>query len=39
MKYRLTAVVIGYLFGMIQTGYIYGKIQGVDIRKQVWELY
>ena len=34
MMYRLIAVVIGYLFGMIQTGYIYGKIQGVDIRKQ-----
>ena len=34
MIFRLVAIVIGYLFGVIQTGYIYGKIQGVDIRKQ-----
>ena len=30
---RLLCVVIGYLFGLIQTGYIYGKINKVDIRK------
>lgn len=34
MIYRLVAVAVGYLFGIIQTGYIYGKINGVDIRKQ-----
>ncbi len=30
---RLICVAIGYLFGLIQTGYIYGKIRHVDIRK------
>lgn len=30
---RLLCVVIGYLFGLIQTGYIYGKIKSIDIRK------
>ena len=30
---RLICLVIGYLFGLIQTGYIYGKSQHVDIRK------
>ena len=30
---RLLCVLIGYLFGIIQTGYIYGKINHVDIRK------
>lgn len=29
---RLLCVVIGYLFGLIQTGYIYGKIKSIDIR-------
>lgn len=29
---RLLCVVIGYLFGLIQTGYIYGKIKKIDIR-------
>lgn len=31
---RLVCVIIGYAFGLIQTGYIYGKIHNVDIRKQ-----
>ena len=30
---RLLCVVIGYLLGLIQTGYIYGKINKIDIRK------
>ena len=30
---RLLCIVIGYLFGLIQTGYIYGKINKIDIRK------
>ena len=30
---RLLCVAIGYLFGLIQTGYIYGKIKKIDIRK------
>lgn len=29
---RLVCIAIGYLFGLIQTGYIYGKINKVDIR-------
>lgn len=30
---RILCVVIGYLFGLIQTAYIYGKIHGIDIRE------
>lgn len=30
---RIIALVIGYVFGIFQTGYIYGKLRGVDIRK------
>lgn len=30
---RFLCVVIGYLFGLIQTGYIYGKMNKIDIRK------
>ena len=30
---RLICIVIGYLFGLVQTGYIYGKIKHIDIRK------
>ncbi|MDD2978719.1 MAG: glycerol-3-phosphate 1-O-acyltransferase PlsY [Hespellia sp.] len=30
---RLVCVIIGYLFGLFQTGYLYGKMQHVDIRK------
>ncbi len=32
MILRLAALAIGYLFGTFSTGYIYGKIKGVDIR-------
>lgn len=31
---RVIAVVIGYIFGLFQTGYIYGKSKGIDIRKE-----
>lgn len=31
---RLICLVVGYCFGLIQTSYILGKIQGIDIRKQ-----
>ncbi len=31
---RIIALVIGYGFGLFQTGYIYGKKHGVDIRTQ-----
>lgn len=30
---RFVCVVIGYVFGLFQTGYIYGKLHHVDIRK------
>lgn len=33
MVERLICIIIGYLFGLFQTGYIYGKINHVDIRK------
>lgn len=33
MILRLAALAIGYIFGTFSTGYFYGKIQGVDIRK------
>jgi glycerol-3-phosphate acyltransferase PlsY len=31
---RVLSVVIGYAFGLFQTGYIYGKSKGIDIRSQ-----
>ena len=34
MLSRIIALIIGYLFGMFQTGYFYGKKQGIDIRKK-----
>ncbi|MBR0398525.1 MAG: glycerol-3-phosphate 1-O-acyltransferase PlsY [Eubacterium sp.] len=30
---RLIVFIIGYVFGLFQTGYIYGKMNGIDIRK------
>lgn len=30
---RLLCILIGYIFGLFQTGYIYGKIKGIDIRE------
>ncbi len=31
---RLVVFLIGYVFGLMQTGYIYGRLNGIDIRKQ-----
>lgn len=31
---RVICVLIGYAFGLLQTGYIYGKLHKIDIRKQ-----
>jgi len=31
--YRILSVIIGYVFGLFQTGYIYGKSKGIDIRQ------
>ena len=31
---RIICLVIGYAFGLFQTGYIYGKLHGIDIRKE-----
>ncbi len=30
---RIASLMIGYLFGIIQTAYIYGKMNGIDIRE------
>ncbi len=30
---RIASLIIGYLFGIIQTAYIYGKMNGIDIRE------
>ncbi|MGN0383328.1 MAG: glycerol-3-phosphate 1-O-acyltransferase PlsY [Eubacterium sp.] len=30
---RLFCIIMGYIFGLFQTGYIYGKLKKVDIRK------
>lgn len=30
---RIICLVIGYVFGLFQTAYIYGKMHGIDIRK------
>lgn len=32
MLERIICLAIGYVFGLIQTGYIYGKMNGIDIR-------
>ena len=34
MMIRLICVAIGYVFGLFQTSYIYGKMHGIDIRTQ-----
>ena len=31
---RLLCIVIGYVFGLLQTGYLYGKMNHIDIRTQ-----
>ena len=31
---RILSLIIGYLFGLFQTGYIYGRSKGIDIRKE-----
>ena len=31
---RIIALLIGYGFGLFQTGYLYGKSKGIDIRQQ-----
>ena len=33
MIFRVLALAIGYAFGVFQTGFLYGKAHGVDIRK------
>ncbi len=30
--YRIISIIIGYLFGLIQTAYIYGRMNNIDIR-------
>lgn len=30
---RVICLVIGYVCGLLQTGYIYGKLHGIDIRQ------
>lgn len=30
---RIICLIIGYVFGLFQTGYFYGNLQGIDIRK------
>ena len=31
---RMISLLIGYVFGLFQTGYLYGKSKGIDIRQQ-----
>ena len=31
---RLVSVLIGYVFGLLQTGYLYGKMHHIDIRSK-----
>ncbi|MCL2841653.1 MAG: glycerol-3-phosphate 1-O-acyltransferase PlsY [Defluviitaleaceae bacterium] len=33
MDYRIISLLIGYVLGMIQTGYFVGKLYGIDIRQ------
>ena len=30
---RILALVVGYFFGTFQTGYLYGKAHGIDVRE------
>ena len=30
---RLVCVLIGYVFGLFQTSYLYGRMKGIDIRE------
>ena len=30
---RLVCILIGYVFGLFQSSYIYGKLHGIDIKK------
>ncbi len=30
---RLICIIIGYIFGLFQTGYIYGRLHRIDIRE------
>ncbi|MDC9460339.1 acyl-phosphate glycerol 3-phosphate acyltransferase, partial [Clostridioides difficile] len=30
---RIICLVIGYVFGLFQTSYIYGRMHGIDIRE------
>jgi len=30
---RLICIIIGYVFGLFQTGYLYGRMNGIDIRE------
>lgn len=30
---RIICIVVGYLLGLIQTGYLYGRMKGIDIRQ------
>ena len=31
---RVLCVIIGYAFGLFQTGYLYGRLQGIDLRSE-----
>ena len=33
MILRISCIMIGYIFGLFQTSYIYGKLHGIDIRE------
>jgi len=35
---RVLSLVTGYLFGLIQTAYIYGRLNGIDIREHGAEM-
>ena len=30
---RIVCLLAGYVFGLFQTGFIYGRMHGIDIRK------
>ncbi len=34
MLYRVLSIVIGYAFGVFQTGFFYGRLHGIDIREK-----
>ena len=36
---KIICIVVGYVFGLFQTGFIIGKMHNIDIREHLWDKY